>query len=459
MDELTLLENSSDASQRLSAVERLVKNKSLNRLSKDQRFIAVLDLFSADLRSTDPEQVWSAAAAIARIAAGARALSTTLRDLLAANLLEKPAYSPRFEDVDNRKYAVAAVRMARGGWRGSFFATIASTEESAESVREEAILGLLEATPDVASAAEAITAALGGVRYETSDAASSTAKRLRRILKALRDAWAVGAQEPGDRIGLALALLVEQPFRRTGPPPGELREELASLIASNVHQAVRARFSYANDPRTYECLDVVRRWADEREWNEWTADSPAFVDLRTDICEALRMLTRAGTTDDRLLRNLELAAGSADAALALRRAVAFSLPDPSSEAAQWLQGRQPASRSSQLAEESRLRDVDAAIAPALIRTQEAGLQPSQATVKELFQAIASASSIRGLTLFGVPGERLEYSPLRHALDGGHRAGVRFVRVLQPGVETVAPGVQPRVVRKALVAALAEGVTE
>ena len=451
MTDLTTFENAQTGAEKLRVVEQLVKAKALNRVSKDPRFVEVLGSLAPLFRDPSPREVWSAAAVAGRVAVASPTLAPELKVLLRSNFVTMPGELPDFEDVDNRRYAIAALRLGEPDWRAALLPRVVVLEDFAEKVREEAIVGLLEATPDVASAVDAIAAQLVAFKAGTADVTSTTAKRLLRILKPLRDVWATNPFEPGPRIGLALALLVEQPFRRVGSPKGDLRRKIAILVASLVHQIVRARFSYAPDPKTYEPVDVPRGWFSTGEWRE-VVDAPEFSDLRTDVGEALRLLVRAGVTDDRLLKVVDTVAGDADRARILRADVAGRILDANPEGIAWLLGRRAVSPSSALANESRLRDVDDILAGLLVRmgTHQTNDATGDNLSSLLAQDLQAAFVARGLVLFGAPGDEIEYAPARHELEGGHRIGIRTVRLLEQGVESVLTAMTPRVVRKALV---------
>jgi hypothetical protein len=78
--------------------------------------------------------------------------------------------------------------------------------------------------------------------------------------------------------------------------------------------------------------------------------------------------------------------------------------------------------------------------------------------RTLLQAVVSMRSSvdliaarRSLQLFGEVGEVVEFDPLQHRLDVPADLGARTVRIVRPGVRTIAAGISyPRIICKVVV---------
>jgi hypothetical protein len=195
--------------------------------------------------------------------------------------------------------------------------------------------------------------------------------------------------------------------------------------------------------------------------------------LRSDISEALRLLVRAGITDDALFEKLVQAVGSPQAAREIARKIAEEVPGLPGHVQNWLLGTAPR-RDSSLATESQQRSVDEIIADLLIdsvmlsekaETAERDVLPEIMVVvprlansmvslvrqcESTLQTLRYIAEKRSLRVRGKVGEEVDFSPLEHEMVGGPVPGVRRVRVVRPVVEAMSHDGVARIVRKGLV---------
>ena len=219
MSELSEIANARTGVDLLRSVEQLAKTKTLSRVCMQPEFSVVIREAASFLGASDSTEAWSAAAAFGRIATVAQTLVPDFGILFRKHFRLMPAELPSLDNASNRRYAIAALRISEVDWRVGLLSRVAALEVSAEKVREEALRGLLEAVPNVATALNGIDTPFGRFCEEPSSDAATIAKHLQRILRGVCDVWSESCSEPGPRFGLTLALLVETPFRRHGPPP------------------------------------------------------------------------------------------------------------------------------------------------------------------------------------------------------------------------------------------------
>lgn len=458
------------------ALQALIKHRLLFQSVKNPSFELGLNRLAECATNTagrDQERL-IAIAALRRIGNVVRGMRKYLNELIRPALATRLPPLEVLPQPDDRFQVVSAWQVAGESWWVDYLARSAVYEEAAERVRAESVRGLISLAPDLTSAMESLNGALQTLRFETAFPAESMARRIRRVLTALKTSLGKAPVEPGRDPGSQLAKLVGESFRSAGRPNDDaLKSEVVRGTAAVVHELVRARFSLGTVATTYAAIDVVRSWYKELEWTRLANRSDTLGMVTTDILEALRLLVQAGITDDELVHRLALTTGSFEKARERCKQLANQLPGLPEEISDWLLGR-GRRKQSELATESQYRAVDEIIADLLIESRN--LLQATETIKErllpeitilapqlaetLRGLVSSSQSIlnvlqylaarRSLRIRGKPGENAAFSPLEHEIAGGPRPGSGRVRILHPAVETVEPDGTVRIVRKALV---------
>ena len=356
----------SSAEDQLTSIVEMTKEKTLVRLAKTLEFWSgVLTLATRVDSSNENEQV-AAIIALARIASSVRQRREDVNALLAEGIKTPPVAIVTLNAPDDRTYVIAACRTGRHEWAGPFFARMVVVEEHADQTRNEAARGLIENTVDFGVAIQLVFRELRLLKFETEHPPNSLAKRLRRVLSALRGACAELNPLPGKGVGRSLAYGLELLFRPVGPPTAASRKAVLIEAADLVHEMVRSRFSQATIAETYEVLTVIRRWYDVSEWEALVPGVEALKHISRDLAEALSLLARANATDDPLLSLLPVVTGSGATASTLRQTLASQTTGLTEEVRNWLSGL-PSKKRSRTAEESQQRHADVYVADLLLR--------------------------------------------------------------------------------------------
>jgi hypothetical protein len=221
-----------------------------------------------------------------------------------------------------------------------YLAEAAVDEDSAETVREECLTGLLTRTPTLDAALAALRQPVRGLRFNTLKPADSVGRRLRKVLEQLEKAAADVKAEPTVEAGNELAALVTDAFRSNQlPESDDVRQLVAEEAIQFIDRIVKARFSLATEVSTYAVLDILRGWFRPAEWTDFTSESPAARVVTGDLSEGLRILVRAGLTDDELYRRLVMATGSEERARECAVAMAATMTGLTEDVRRWISGR------------------------------------------------------------------------------------------------------------------------
>ncbi|WP_146191529.1 hypothetical protein [Azospirillum humicireducens] len=308
---------------------------------------------------------------------------------------------------------------------------------------------------------------------KTNTVGDTRARRLTRIVAALRPMLLAADLEAGVELGLSLADLIQAALpAHMLPESREVRDTVAETVVWLLYELLRTRFSLATESETYEAISLLNRWYAPASWPDGVAASLRRV--AGVLLEATELLARQGITDDNLFLALVTLVGR-DVAIRRTTLIGERIAGLAPDVLRWL--RQPAQgrrrvASTNFAEESGLLSADEAIGRLMIdaatfsrETSRIGqdildslaihdpglVDPAGKLLRGARLLMTSASVVaaaRHLVLRNTPGEIVEYLPAEHDLGG--MGGARRVRIITPAVIRQIEGLSPQVVLKARV---------
>ncbi|WP_156824623.1 hypothetical protein [Caldimonas manganoxidans] len=328
-------------------------------------------------------------------------------------------------------------------WMPNYLARSIAEEPTAEKARLEMMVALMAQAANLADVLRSLATAFEAFRPDTQAPGDTMARRLARAIEALREALLDSELDAGNDLGVALYEWVSAPLMAAGKPQDEKAQiDLIRQALLLVHDIARTRISVVADPTMYRVVDYCRRLCGRRSW-------PAELEkplerLITDVSEALVLLGRQGQRDQALLSQLEVLCNHPERARALARELAARHPELNEEVRDWLEhGRiRNLRQASNSAIEAAASTADESIGLALqaARTARAlrdslcvslvsnleiydpGLVSSAQALLDSVQALAiqveQAAALRGLDLYGVPGEEIEISTKFFTVVGG-----------------------------------------
>lgn len=337
-------------------------------------------------------------------------------------------------EADDRLNLARACALMSADWLPGYLARSIAEEETGEKARSEMIASLLSGATSLADALRRLGAAFETVRPSTEAPGDTLARRLTRTLSTLREALLESELEAGDDLGKALHALVAEPLAAVGRPLEEkVQQDLSREALLTVHDIVRTRISVVSDPDMYRVVEYCRRLCGGGSWPD-DLKKP-LERLTADVTEALVLLGRQGQCDQSLLGQLDVLSNHSERARAVARELAAKHPELPEDVRDWLQrGRQRVVRTaSQAAIEAAASNADESIGLALqaarharqlrdslrdallsnLEIYEPTLAPETKELLDRVQVLAvqveQAASLRGLDLYGTPGEEVEMS--------------------------------------------------
>lgn len=476
-DRLAQFAAAASLDERLAALADLIKQRALHAARDDPRLASGLEYLAELARHRlGPEDCLRAVAALARIGTVKSLAGRTAKFLSRALEQSLPSLS-LMKDPDDRYYVASTLHHTKQEWAIEYAAIGIVEEKQAEKSRQELAVVLFKRTRTLAQVFGLLVTALRSFKPETKNPGDSVAKRLERILAAIR-VQAVSARiEPGSDTGRYLQDMLRAAFAGVGAPEtNEVAEKTVEEIAGFVHDIARTQISLVAEASLYAALDTPKAWFTPPEWRYIAEKSPNLQLVTRDIRDALMLLAKQGATDTKLFDQLTKASGSRDAAVRLTAAIAEGHPELDVETRVWLQDggklvRRPAMGG---LEESQALSADPLLATLMmdsLRLADAltGIsEDAQAELRLLEPALAeplnslitrcrtvlngvdALAGKRGLRLSGQTGDLAEYSQMAHELIGGHAQGVRKVKIVQPMIVREGADGNLSLVRKALV---------
>lgn len=337
-------------------------------------------------------------------------------------------------EADDRLNLARACAQMSAQWLPAYLARSIANEETGEKARAEMIAALLARSASLGEALRSLVTAFEALRPNTEAPGETVARRLTRTLLTLRDALLESELEAGEKPGKALYELVAIPLSVVGKPQEEkVRLDLSREALLTVHDIVRTRISVAADPQMYRVVDYCRKLCGGNSWPDEL--KKPLERLTTDVTEALVLLGRQGQHDQALLAQLNVLCNHPERARAVARDLAARHPEMHEDVRYWLEhGRMRVVRQANAsAIEAAASNADESIGLALQAARQARLlrdslreplvsnleiyEPSLApTTQELLNRVQvlavqveQAASLRGLDLYGTPGEEVEMS--------------------------------------------------
>jgi len=419
--------------ERKIALTVLIASKFLPKHAEDLMIIAGRDQLLRDAvnHPDAASQLLAIAESIRLAQVVKRWLPQVTRSLEPAFINEPPSLSLLTDADDRLNAARACALFFERSWQPNYIARSIAEEEQGEKARTELVNALLLRSPSLTSAFQILAKHFVQVRPTTEAPGDSLAKRLTRTLSALRSAVVESDCDAGDDLGNSLAKLITSPLAAVGKPQDEKSQiELSREVILCVHDIVRTRLSVVADPAMYLVVAYCRRLCQGTWPNELGKPLERLV---TDVSEALILLGRRGQCDQQLLEQLDVLFKYPERARSVAKELAVRHPELPEHVRDWLErGRiRPSRVASSAALDAAANNADAAIGLALQAGRQARAvseslrdrllssleiyEPSLMAVTEdcmnqlrmLVVQVEQAASLRGLELFGTPGDETD----------------------------------------------------
>lgn len=400
-----------------------------------------------------------AASMLGRLAAVARKQDrkAPIFDRISDLLTEEPPPIDSLADDKEKGYAASVLRYANGAWLTDYCTNQVLNIESADLARREILIVLLERKGTVAELLNEISEKARLLQQiENSD---SRLKRVRKIFAQLQAVVSDHQGELGKHSGEALAALAKAflSFRLQEADETILHDIVESLL-SILTRMIELRFSVALEAETYAVIDVLKKLVGVLAWGRFLSASRNIQKVRLAMLESALVLARQNRTDSRVLDVMVAAYTSRPQISAAVKRHFVNAQDLDPAVREWWTSGGAVSEAQKKTEHTIGNSEDQHIGALLVEVEsnkDAMEKLLRAVVPfleisdpvlaktvekaalgyiETAQIAKRLARMRKLSTTDLKGQRLEYNPLEHEMLGGHRSGVRLVRVVRDGVQ-------------------------
>jgi len=398
-----------------------------------------------------------ASAMLGRLAAVARGRESQVLGRVSEAVTRQPPPIDTLADEKEKGYAALAVGSVGAAWVEEYCAAEVFAIDAADSARRELLGGLLSRCSNASQWFDLLTER--SVRFRDIENPESRLRRVRRVVCQMAGVLTDYQGEVGRLPGSSLCELATRFLGSSSSEmPREISDEIFECFLVIITRLIELRFSIALEADTYSILEKLKKLVGALEWGAFLSTSTSVHKVRTALLESALVLARQSRTDRRLL-DLMLCAYTSrpQIAAALKRHFS-SAQDLDPDVANWWTSGGVVSEASRQTEHSIGNTEDQQIGALLIeveanreameRLQRAAVPFLEISDPVLASTVSGAVSgylgtaqiarrlarMRKLAKTDLKGARIEYNPLEHEMVGGHRQGVRMVKVVRDGVQ-------------------------
>ena len=430
-------------------------DRTIHALIKDDGLESVIDSV-LDL-VIDPEDELLAAAILGRLAAVARGRKSKVFERTDQIFTKEPDKIETLPDGEAKSYAATILARTSDSWASEYSYREALNIDSADNARKELLNANLKREGNIAQWLEQITE--HATQFNAVKNTETRLKRMRRVAAVMRDVVDFWRGDIGEAVGdhLSNCMASFLTGKLVDLDQNVLHEVLDSLLAI-LERVIELRFSSALYPSTYAVIEKGKRLLRPGPWGRFINQSTVIPEIRIALLESALVLARQNRSDREIMAVLVATYNSRPQVSAAIKRHFQDARDLDPDVADWWKSGGGVSETQRIVEQKVGNTEDSQIGALLIEVEsnrEAMDKVGRAVVplleisdpvlsstvkkavdgyKSIEQTARRLARMRKLTKTDLKGERLEYNSLEHEMLGGHKAGVRRVKVVRDGIK-------------------------
>ena len=476
-DNLTFkdLENAQGLLQLDAMLTKLMTSQQIQHVIKDEKLDELVNIIAALVDIEDAESALYASSMLGRLAAVARSREPQvlarvpelidgdelylIREALPSlDVFSKEAWKGSDKDDigKRRNYAAMSLRQVNEDWIPEYCLREAVNIDTAENARRELLGIALSRFDSIADWMRAINEQ--SVLFRSIEKAETKVIRSRRIFSAMLENtnnWKgeLGS-EPGQALSDCLTGFIRGKFDDV--EPDKLFDAVDSVLAILVRM-IEMRFSHALYASIYASLIKAKAVLGPGLWDRFLDNSVVLPEVRLALLESSLVLARQDKYDNDMLNVLRAAYGTKSLMTNAIKKHFANTRDLDTRVSQWwckgggVSGQEQATQKVRNSEDEKIgelllkvevsREVMEKLGRAVLPILEPmnpvlakTVEQAESDYKDMAQIIRGLSRMRQLQPAGLLSERMDYNQRLHDMVGGHRSGIRRIRVVRDGVE-------------------------
>ena len=453
---LSQIETASDLKSLNDLLTQAMQNQQHQALIKDEGLNKIVGL-TLDLSSSSPDdEELFAAAILGRLAAVARGRESEVYSRATELFYAEPAAIDTLADGDEKEYAARFLGHTGEIWLSDYCAREALAIDTANKARMELLRILLNQCGSVADLLRRLAQ-----RHEvlkSIESADTRIKRVRRIFESLLEVVRAYDGDVGQEPGSALYACVDALSRSAANADSEATHATLDAALGILVRVIELRFSHALQSETYQLLQDGKKLLSAGPWARFIEASSQIPKVQTNLLETALVLARQNRTDKEILKAMEASWPSIMVATnAVKRHFTNAVDIAPEVADYWIRlGRTPESgrnpeppplgntEDQQIGElliqldanRDSMGKLNSAVVPVLKTFdafQAATVERAATGYESIAQVAERLARMRKLSKTDDLGKIVEYNPILHDMEGGHRSGIRRVKVVRDGI--------------------------
>ena len=453
--EISEVQSATDLRNLNQLLTEAMSARKVQTLIKENNLYLIIDTVQALVIDRKDELL--AAAILGRLAAVARGRESEVLSRAAELLTTESVSIETLDDADEKTYATMVLAYGTESWISDYSYREAVRIDTADTARRELLSANLSREDSISDWITGVTSHADALREIKGE--DARIRRVRRIFLAMRDVASRWRGDVGKDVGNSLSECM-QAFLSRAPSdidPEVLHESLDNLL-SILCRVIEIRISSVFYSSTYSMIYHGKKILGPGRWGRFIDRSKVMPDVRDYLLESALVLARQNRSDRQIVEVLLASYGSRPQAAAAVTRHFRDAHDLDPDTADWWCNAGRVSETQRVVEHkignsedsqigALLIEVDSyreamdkvgrAVVP-LLEIQDPVLASTARKAVDGFRSIEQTTRrlcrMRKLTKTELAGERLEYNPLEHEMLGGHRSGVRRVRVVRDGIK-------------------------
>lgn len=453
--DLQTIENAEDLPSLNELLTQSMKQMQIQQLIRGPNLASIVESVVALASNAPAEEELFAAAILGRLAAVARGREAEVFSSASELFSEEPTSIESLSDGDEKDYAARVLGYTDTDWLIPYCAREALAIDTANNARKELLKILLAQAGSIADCIRLLVGEQAVVK--SIDPPDTRIKRVRRIFESLAEVARNFDGDVGQEPGTALCALVDSLVRGTTSADTEAVHATLDSAISVLVRVIELRFSHALHSETYQLLQDGKKLLHPGAWARFIEASTMIHKVQTNLLETALVLARQNRTDKEILKAMEASWPSVTVITsAVKRHFKDAVDVDPDVADYWLKvGR--VSQSERAAEHKLGNIEDQQIGELLIQLdanrdcmdklnsavvpvlktfdhfQAATVQRAATGYLSIAQVAERLARMRKLSKTDWLGDVVEYNPIEHDMEGGHRSGIRRVKVVRDGI--------------------------
>lgn len=449
------IENAKSLSELNGALTLAMASRTIQSLIKGDGLKSVIDSILNLIKTYDDEL--TAASIFGRLAAVAQKRESIVFEEAEKIFSSEPDTIDTLPDGSAKLNAATIISRISNTWVSEYSYREVFRIDTADKARKKLLSASLNREKNIARWLENISEHAKELNNENNpETRVRRAKRISSIMRDIADSWHGDVGENvGEKISECLTSFL--PEHDIDFDPDNLYDALDCHLAI-LKRIIELRFSSALYPSTYAILIDGKRYLGSGVWRQYISQSNVLPTIRIALLESALVLARQNRSDRQIMAALAASYNSRTQVSSAIKKHFHGAEDLDPDVADWWKGDEYASGKRSAIEQKVGNTEDSQIGILLIEvdSNREAMEKVGGTVvpllaisepvlsstvkkavngyKNIEQTVRRLARMRKLSKPGLKGKRLEYNPLEHEMLGGHKSGVRQVKVIRDGIQ-------------------------